>query len=97
MKIGIQGFSSMTNSMVNSIKLKNVSKCVKMAPGFKMAAKIQGMNIKIFKKLLRAEFLPDFQNVCTKIFQKDSSFQKKIFKKFMVRLSGKKKTKNYKF
>ena len=55
------------------------------------------MNIKMLKKSQRAEFLPDFQNVCTKIFQNDTSFKKKISKKFWVGLRGKEKNKNPNF
>ena len=52
------------------------------------------MNIKMLRKSQRAVFLTDFQNVCTKIFQNDSSFKEKIFKNFQVGLRGKEKTKN---
>ena len=47
----------------------------------------------MLKKSQRAEFLPDFQNVCTKIFQNDTSFRKKISKNFWVGLRGTEKKK----
>ena len=55
------------------------------------------MNIKMLKKLPRAEFLLDLQNVCTKIFQNDTSFKKKLSKNFWVGLSVREKTKKPKF
>ena len=51
----------------------------------------------MLKKSLSAKFLPDFQNVCTKIFQNDTSFKKKISRNFWVGLRGKEKTKKPKF
>ena len=58
---------------------------------------LENMNIKMLKKSQRAEFLPDFQNVCTKIFQNDTSFKKKLSKNFWVGLSVREKTKKPKF
>ena len=41
-------------------------------------------------KLLSAKFLPDFQNVDTKIFGKASNLKKIYAKKYQVRVKGSK-------
>ena len=44
------------------------------------------VKINIFEKSLWDEFLSDFKKFGTKIFRKGSSFQKKIFKKYLGQL-----------